>query len=682
MRAMRGLLFRPVFRRRWRSCSAVGCSSPAVRDTAAPVAGRARPRCRARPRPAPGAAAVRAAAAADWRRGRRAGHRALREPVLPADHLPLRRLRAAGLPGGQKTTLRGKVFDPAGRVPLYNVLVYVPNAPLDPITTGPSCDRCDTPISGKPIASALTDTKGEFVLDNVPVGTDIPLVIQVGKWRREIKVPRTQACAETVLDDPNLMRLPRNRDEGNIPKIALTTGGADNLECLLRKIGDRRLRVHARVRPRPGQLLRRPAQPGRPADRPRPQTAATKAYAATLNGGAAFTQASTFWDNPDRLRPLRHGHPLLRGRLSIPNEQEHGRPRRAGGLRQQGRPRLRLALAQHLAAGRPRALVRRWPPSATPANLPDNFVGEVDTSFPKGNALADWLVNVGASHDPGQLPIQEGQAHGHRRQPDATPPPGSAAPWAAQPGVQYFTFNTPAGMPADKQCGRVVFTDIHVSGRRHARPALPQRLRDHRAVAPGKGPGVHPLRPLVLRAARRPAAGHPVADPAAVGATRGRPRGALPVLGAFLGAALGDLDQLFGEAEHHVRDLAVGDVRPSTRNRPVTMSSAAASVRGAYFSRTRARKSALRRMRRGLPLGCQPSKKMPRTMQRELGRQLRRLVDRQPVAQGMKARPQGVQPLPGVVGPQRRHHVLDPHDRVLIRPVEKTHVCTLPAEGR
>src|SRR6266404_8626488 len=43
------------------------------------------------------------------------------------------RCRQPACPGGQKTTVTGIVFDPAGRVPIYNVAVFVPNAPLKPL---------------------------------------------------------------------------------------------------------------------------------------------------------------------------------------------------------------------------------------------------------------------------------------------------------------------------------------------------------------------------------------------------------------------------------------------------------------------------------------------------------------------------------------------------------------------
>ncbi len=106
-------------------------------------------------------------------------------------------------------------------------------------------------------------------------------------------------------------------------------------------------------------------------------------------------------------------------------------------------------------------------------NLPDPFEGEVDTSFPKGNALADWLVNVGAATTRGLLTIREG-----RRTVSAINPMLSTS-WIRSPmgqpqGVQYFTFNTPAGMPAEKQCGRVVFTDIHVSAADTPGPPFPE----------------------------------------------------------------------------------------------------------------------------------------------------------------------------------------------------------------
>jgi hypothetical protein len=109
---------------------------------------------------------------------------------------------------GGTTSVSGIITDPSGTLPLYNIIVYVPNSPLMPISTGASCEKCGT-VSGDPIASALTDTKGHFTLLNVPVTNNIPLVIQVGKWRREITIPSVTSCADMLLTDKNQMRCRR-----------------------------------------------------------------------------------------------------------------------------------------------------------------------------------------------------------------------------------------------------------------------------------------------------------------------------------------------------------------------------------------------------------------------------------------------------------------------------------------
>src|SRR6185369_10514001 len=109
---------------------------------------------------------------------------------------------------GTETTVSGTVYAPNGTLPLYNVIVYVPNSTPEPFKKGVTCDKCGALASGSPIVTALTDYKGNFKLDKVPVGTDIPLVIQLGKWRRQITIPSVKACETTPLTDKTKTRLP------------------------------------------------------------------------------------------------------------------------------------------------------------------------------------------------------------------------------------------------------------------------------------------------------------------------------------------------------------------------------------------------------------------------------------------------------------------------------------------
>jgi len=82
--------------------------------------------------------------------------------------------------GGVTTTISGTVV--AGTLPTYgtadplpNVLVYVPNAPLNAFAAGVQCDAtCSAEVSGAPIAATLTNFDGTFTLTNVPVGQQHP----------------------------------------------------------------------------------------------------------------------------------------------------------------------------------------------------------------------------------------------------------------------------------------------------------------------------------------------------------------------------------------------------------------------------------------------------------------------------------------------------------------------------
>jgi hypothetical protein len=134
------------------------------------------------------------------------------------------------------TTITGKVYSPNGTDPLPNILVYVPTTAVQPFPAGvSSCLVQSQLVSGNPLVSTTTAADGSFSLTNAGLAGVQSLVIQAGKWRRVYTNAVTAtACGATAA--PKL-QMPQNQTQGDIPEIAISTGSADALECVFRKIG-------------------------------------------------------------------------------------------------------------------------------------------------------------------------------------------------------------------------------------------------------------------------------------------------------------------------------------------------------------------------------------------------------------------------------------------------------------
>ena len=111
-------------------------------------------------------------------------------------------------------------------------------SPPDSPPAFPQCRAtcsCDGLYPLHPVTVAQTDAAGRFTLQNVPSQSSVPLVLQVGKWRTQL-TPAITPCQANALPDKSLT-LPKNHSVGDIPQIAISTGSADSLECLLLRVG-------------------------------------------------------------------------------------------------------------------------------------------------------------------------------------------------------------------------------------------------------------------------------------------------------------------------------------------------------------------------------------------------------------------------------------------------------------
>jgi hypothetical protein len=251
--------------------------------------------------------------------------------------------------------------------------------------------------------------------------------------------------------DPSQMRLPAKQSEGDMPQLAITTGGCDPFECLLRKIGIASSefteaggtgKVHV-YQGAGGASLSASTVPSsqlwadskitgydmvinacecaeEPAEKP--QTSIDNLVSYANAGGRLFnTHYHYYWIDPTKIvsSPVVASNPVWQSTATFIPEED-----------------------------------------GTSA-----IDGYIDETFPKGAAFAQWLMNVGGSTALGQFPIAQVRYNATAANPPSTQwvnNPNTGETGVAGNALLHYTFNTPVGVPPDLQCGKVLYSDFHV----------------------------------------------------------------------------------------------------------------------------------------------------------------------------------------------------------------------------
>lgn len=382
-------------------------------------------------------------------------------------------------PNGGSTSIVGTVYDPADVNPVYSVTVYIPSVPESQFPDLSTLGVQATADGGAPfcscagffppiVASAVTDAKGQFTIPNAPYGT-LSIAVQTGKWRMVYPNLTIQPCKENDIPDKAL-RLPRNGTEGSLPEIAISTGGADSLECLPLRIG-----VDA------AEYTSGSGGTG--------HVHIFQGFNGAATTGGSPASSAGLWNSDQSLEA---NDVVL---LSCEGQETHN----MSGANQQsmvdytnngGRAFLSHYHYAWLRTG-PFANdnLATWQGSNQNAEQVDprdltGFPGDIDTGFYEGQQMAAWLANVnGLTPNPvatatscpdcaavsGALPI----FYARNNVTMLNQPPTQEwihldpSVMQAPSATQYFSFDTPVGQSATAEtapCGRVVYSDLHVSG--------------------------------------------------------------------------------------------------------------------------------------------------------------------------------------------------------------------------
>jgi hypothetical protein len=263
----------------------------------------------------------------------------------------------------------------------------------------------------------------------------------------------------------------------DMPHIAITTGMADQLECLVKRLGiaDKEISNSAGS----GHVHLYAGSGG-----------VNQFDSGWAGGTAAPTSATAFWGGQTGTPATLSNYDIVI--LSCEGNQNAGtKPQAAldamkayadaggrvfashwhniwigGAWKSGGNPQKPAVWAGTINTNNHTAAegIASWDDSNDPGS-PD-LIDEVNN--PKGVSFATWMLNVGGSTVRDQIPIANNTDRSTATGLDMT----KAEQWTTTgpqsnftpPHPQNFQFTTPNEMPPANRCGKVVFSDMHVSG--------------------------------------------------------------------------------------------------------------------------------------------------------------------------------------------------------------------------
>ncbi|MBS1124631.1 MAG: Tryptophan synthase alpha chain, partial [Deltaproteobacteria bacterium] len=267
-------------------------------------------------------------------------------------------------------------------------------------------------------------------------------------WRRQVSIPEVLECQDNALP-PTLTSLPKNKDEGDMPRIAMVTGSCDALECLVKKLGVS------------------PSEFTSDTGTGRIHMYASNGANKFASNNAMFSPATALWGDVNKLQQYDAVFMSCEcGQRDTEKTQammDNIKMYADIGGRVFGSHYHNIWIDGKTGGGT--GIPTPSPEWTRVASCPSESTSEstavIDqVSNPKGAAFAQWMLNVMGSTSLGSLAIEE------PRQMCDSVDKTIAEQWVYASGTnkpQTFQFTTPIEVAKEDRCGKVVFSDMHVA---------------------------------------------------------------------------------------------------------------------------------------------------------------------------------------------------------------------------